>query len=134
MTGIIRKKTCVAQLNRSPSGLEVISGKKKPQQRSLSTRFSEIIADEAQYADKDAPGPKAMKNLSESERDREAFFLWAFEQNPEMLLLMNRFLSSGFRKTEALNAITELLRDAGKMIPRDTEAKMEFLRNRFYKT
>lgn len=117
-----------------PAGPRVLSGK-KPQKfgntSDLRDRVKEVIVAEAAHAGEACPGPNSMRRLSESDKDREAFYIWAFEQNPQLLLLLNRFLSYGWRGSDALGTLTEILRDASGLAHRSAEDKQQFLKTRF---
>jgi hypothetical protein len=82
----------------------------------LRSRFVKIVEREAELAGKETPGPSSMLHLTKDDRAREAFFTWAFQQNPDMLVLLSRFLSHGFRNNEALSSVCELIREASKML------------------
>lgn len=131
------KKLCVNVPIKSsspslPSGPRVLSGRKpKPVYTDLRARVAAAIDAEAVHSGEATPGPNSMKRLSESDKDREAFYVWAFEQNPQLLLLLNRFLSYGWRGSDALGTITEILRDASGMSHRSAEDKQRFLKTRF---
>lgn len=93
----------------------------------LRSRYLQILANEANYASKDSYGPSRLKSLLESDRDREAFFIWAFKQHPEMLSLLYWFLQSAHRDKKALTDTLELIRDAGKILRSGKEITREII-------
>lgn len=113
----------------------MIVGKRQPRtaDTSIRARFEKAIEEEAKFANPEAPGPNSMRRLTESSRDREAFFLWAFQQNPEMLILLSRFLCYGWRSNDAMAHITGLIRDAANLAKfSSAEGRLEFMRRQFY--